>query len=106
MGSAWKALSDDNRREILLMLKKQHMIPTEIAEHFDLTLPALSAHLRILKDADLITEKKHGKNRFYSLNKKKTLELIEFFENMYDYKLNSLKEYVENKEKKMKRDDR
>ena len=62
--------------------------------------------LRILKDADLITEKKHGKNRFYSLNKKKTLELIEFFENMYDYKLNSLKEYVENKEKKMKRDDR
>jgi ArsR family transcriptional regulator, arsenate/arsenite/antimonite-responsive transcriptional repressor len=106
MGSAWKALSDDNRREILLMLKKQHMIPTEIAEHFDLTLPALSAHLRILKDADLITEKKHGKNRFYSLNKKKTLELIEFFENMYDYKLNSLKEYVENKEKKMRRDDR
>lgn len=103
MGSAWKALSDDNRREILLMLKKQHMIPTEIAEHFDLTLPALSAHLRILKDADLITEKKHGKNRFYSLNKKKTLELIEFFENMYDYKLNSLKEYVENKEKKMRR---
>ena len=106
MGSAWKALSDDNRREILLMLKKQHMIPTEIAEHFDLTLPGLSAHLRILKDADLITEKKHGKNRFYSLNKKKTLELIEFFENMYDYKLNSLKEYVENKEKKMRRDDR
>jgi ArsR family transcriptional regulator, arsenate/arsenite/antimonite-responsive transcriptional repressor len=106
MGSAWKALSDDNRREILLMLKKQHMIPTEIAEHFDLTLPALSAHLRILKDADLITEKKHGKNRFYSLNKKKTLELIEFFENMYDYKLNSLKEYIENKEKKMRRDDR
>ena len=106
MGSAWKALSDDNRREILLMLKKQHMIPTEIAEHFDLTLPALSAHLRILKDADLITEKKHGKNRFYSLNKEKQLELIEFFENMYDYKLNSLKEYVENKEKKMRRNDR
>jgi DNA-binding transcriptional ArsR family regulator len=106
MGSAWKALSDDNRREILIMLKKQHMIPTEIAEHFDLTLPALSAHLRILKEADLITEKKQGKNRFYSLNKKKTLELIEFFENMYDYKLNSLKEYVENKERKIRRDDR
>lgn len=82
------------------------MIPTEIAEHFDLTLPALSAHLRILKDADLITERKLGKNRFYSLNKKKTLELIEFFENMYDYKLNSLKEYVENREKKTRRADR
>jgi DNA-binding transcriptional ArsR family regulator len=97
MGSPWKALSDDSRREILLLLKSKDMIPTEIAEHFNLTLPALSAHLRILKDADLITEKKQGKNRFYSLNTKRTLKLIEFFEQMYDYKLNSLKEYVETK---------
>jgi ArsR family transcriptional regulator len=65
-------------------------------------LPALSSHLRILKDADLITEKKQGKNRFYSLNRKRTLELVEFFEDMYDYNLKSLKEYVEAKEKKKK----
>src|SRR2546426_5487358 len=97
MGSPWKALSDDSRREILLLLKKKDMIPTEIAEHFNFTLPAVSTHLRILKDADLITEKKQGKNRFYSLNRKRTLKLIEFFEDMYDYSLNSLKEYVENK---------
>ena len=97
MGSPWKALSDDNRREILLLLKSKDMIPTEIAEHFNLTLPALSAHLRILKDADLITEKKQGKNRFYSLNTNRSLKLIEFFEDMYDYKLNSLKEYIEAK---------
>lgn len=96
MGSPWKALSDDSRREILLLLKSKDMIPTEIAGHFNLTLPALSAHLRVLKDADLITEKQ-GKNRFYSLNTKRILKLIEFFEDMYDYKLNSLKEYVEAK---------
>jgi DNA-binding transcriptional ArsR family regulator len=64
MGSPWKAISDDGRREILL-LKKKAMVPTEIAEHFNFTLPALSSHLRILKDADLITEKKHGKNLTY-----------------------------------------
>ena len=97
MGSPWKALSDDSRREILLLLKSKDMIPTEIAGHFNLTLLALSAHLRVLKDADLITEKKQGKNRFYSLNTKRILKLIEFFEDMYDYKLNSLKEYVEAK---------
>jgi predicted transcriptional regulator len=57
MGSPWKALSDDSRREILLLLKKKDMIPTEIAEHFDFTLPAVSSHPRILKDANLITEK-------------------------------------------------
>jgi DNA-binding transcriptional ArsR family regulator len=100
MGSPWKALSDDNRREMLLLLKKRDMIPTEIAEHFNFTLPALSSHLRILKDADLIMEKKQGKNRFYSLNRHRTLELVAFFEDMYDYNLKSLKEYVEGKEKK------
>jgi DNA-binding transcriptional ArsR family regulator len=100
MGSKWKALSDDSRREILLLLKKKEMAPTEIAEHFNFTLPALSSHLRILKDADLVTENKHGKNKFYSLNRRKTLDLVAFFEDMYDYNLNSLKEYVENKERK------
>ena len=100
MGSKWKALSDDGRREILLLLKKKEMVPTEIAEHFNFTLPALSSHLRILKDADLVTENKQGKNRYYSLNRKRTLDLVVFFEDMYDYNLNSLKEYVENKERK------
>jgi DNA-binding transcriptional ArsR family regulator len=100
MGSKWKALSDDSRREILLLLKKKEMAPTEIAEHFNFTLPALSSHLRTLKDADLVTENKHGKNRFYSLNRRRTLDLVAFFEDMYDYNLNSLKEYVENKERK------
>jgi DNA-binding transcriptional ArsR family regulator len=100
MGSPWKALSDDSRRGILLLLKNKEMIPTEIAEHFNFTLPALSSHLRVLKDADLITEIKRGQNRFYSLNRKTTSELVRFFDDMYDYKLSSLKEYIENKESK------
>jgi ArsR family transcriptional regulator, arsenate/arsenite/antimonite-responsive transcriptional repressor len=100
MGLPWKALSDDNRRQIMLLLKNREMIPTEIAEHFNFTFPALSSHLRILKDADLITEIRKGQNRFYSLNRKTTSELVRFFDDMYDYKLNSLKEYVENKESK------
>jgi DNA-binding transcriptional ArsR family regulator len=97
MGSPWKALSDDSRRGILLLLKNGHMTPTEIAEHFNFTLPALSSHLRVLKDADLITEMKKGQNRYYSLNRKTTSEIVRFFDDMYDYNLNSLKEYVENK---------
>jgi ArsR family transcriptional regulator len=100
MGSPWKALSDDNRRGILALLKNSDMNPTKIAEHFNFTLPALSSHLRVLKDADLITEIKRGQYRFYSLNRKTTSELVRFFDDMYDYNLNSLKEYVENKESK------
>ena len=106
MGSPWKATVHDNRRKILLLLGKEIIYgPTEIAEHFRSTLPAVSIQLRILKEADLIAERKLGKNRFYSLNRKKSLKLIEFFEDMYDYNLNSLKEYVENKEKKKKNND-
>jgi DNA-binding transcriptional ArsR family regulator len=103
MGSPWKALADDSRREILLLLKKHEMTPTEISEHFKFTLPALSTHLRILKDADLVTEKKEGKNRFYSINEEKSTEILEYFEQMWGYNLRSLKEYVENKERKKKK---
>lgn len=79
------------------------MIPTEVAAHFDFTLPAVSAHLRVLKEADLVTEIKQGKNRFYSLNRSKSLEVVKFLEEMYDYNLNSLKEYVDKKEKTKKK---
>jgi ArsR family transcriptional regulator, arsenate/arsenite/antimonite-responsive transcriptional repressor len=96
MGSPWKALSDDNRRRILLLLKEKDIItPTEIAEHYKFTMPGVSINLRILKEADLITEKKEGKNRLYSLNRKTTSDLVRFFDDMYDYKIKSLKEYVE-----------
>jgi ArsR family transcriptional regulator, arsenate/arsenite/antimonite-responsive transcriptional repressor len=102
MGSPWKALSDDNRRQIMLLLKNKEMIPTQIADHLNFSLPAVSTNLRILKEADLITEIKKGQNRFYSLNRKTTSELVRFFDDMYDYNLNSLKEYVENKGRKRK----
>jgi DNA-binding transcriptional ArsR family regulator len=103
MGSPWKALSDDNRRRILLLLKERDMItPTEIAGHFDFTLPGVSINLRILKEAGLITEKKEGK-KMYSLNRKTTSDMVRFFDDMHDYELESLKEYAENKEKKERR---
>ena len=79
------------------------MTPTDIAEHFEFSLPAVSTHLRVLREADLISEKKQGKNKFYSVNQKETLEIVKFFENIWGYKLDSLKEFVENKEKRKKK---
>jgi DNA-binding transcriptional ArsR family regulator len=101
MNTTWKALSNNNRRgKILLRLrKKDSMIPTEIAEHFKSTLPAVSIQLPILSEVELMTMRKMGKNRSYLLNRKKSLKLIEFFEDVYKYNLNSLKEYIENKER-------
>ncbi|TLX85262.1 MAG: winged helix-turn-helix transcriptional regulator [Thaumarchaeota archaeon] len=102
MGSPWKAIADDSRRQILLILKDREKRPGEIATHFDFTLPALSTHLKVLREAGLVNERKEGQNRFYSINQKQSLEMVKFFENMWGYKLDSLKEFVENKEKKRK----
>ena len=100
MGSPWKALSDDNRRRILLLLKEKDIItPTEIAEHFKFTMPGVSINLRILKEADLITEKKGREKQIVLIEPKDNRRLVRFFDDMYDYKLKSLKEYVENKER-------
>lgn len=102
MSLAWKAIADDSRRQILLMLKDGEKTPSQIVTNFDFTMPALSTHLKILKNAGLVTERKEGQNRFYSLNQKQSLELVKFFENIWGYKLDSLKEFVENKERKKK----
>ena len=104
MGSPWKALSEDNRRQILLLLGKRDTTPTAIAKHLNTSLPLVSTQLRIRKEAELITEKKQGKNRLYSLNREKTLELVQFLEDMYDYNLKSLKEYVESKARKQRQE--
>lgn len=102
MGSPWKAIADDSRRQILLMLKDGEKTPSQIATHFDFSLAALSTHLKVLRDAGLVNERKEGQNRFYFINQRQSLELVKFFESMWGYKLNSLKEFVENKEKHRK----
>jgi len=63
-----KALSDPVRREILNMLKGERMSAGEISDKFDITAAAVSRHLSVLKDADLIRDKREGKFIIYELN--------------------------------------
>ena len=63
-----KALADPTRRTILNLLKKNRLSAGEIAEHFDMSLPAVSKHLAVLKEADLIRDQREGKYIFYELN--------------------------------------
>ncbi len=63
-----KALSDPVRREILNVLKGGRMSAGEITEHFDITGAAVSRHLSVLRQADLIRDKREGKFIFYELN--------------------------------------
>ena len=63
-----KALSDPIRREILEMLKTGRMAAGEIAERFSVSGAAVSKHLSVLKDADLIRDAREGKFIYYELN--------------------------------------
>ena len=63
-----KALSDPIRREILEMLKAGRMAAGEIAEHFSVSGAAISKHLSVLRDADLIRDAREGKFIYYELN--------------------------------------
>ena len=63
-----KALSDPSRREILELLRSGRLSAGEIAENFPVSSAAVSKHLSVLKDADLIRDAREGKFIFYELN--------------------------------------
>ena len=63
-----KALSDPTRREILNLLKKGKMSAGDIVEQFSVSGAAISRHLSVLKDADLIRDEREGKFIYYELN--------------------------------------
>ena len=66
--STLRALADPTRREIINLLKQGKRSAGEICEHFDITAAAISRHLSVLKEADLIFDTRDGKYIFYELN--------------------------------------
>lgn len=66
--STLRALSDPTRREILNMLKKSRMSAGEISDRFCISSAAISRHLSVLKEADLVRDMREGKFIFYELN--------------------------------------
>ncbi len=63
-----KALADPTRREILNLLKGGKKSVGEICEHFDISAAAISRHLSVLKDADLVYDTREGKYIYYEIN--------------------------------------
>jgi len=97
MGDLWKAMADGSRRQILLLLKDGEKTPGEISGNFDFSQPALSTHLRVLREAGLVAERKVGQNRFYSLRTERLTEMTRFFDVLWDETLRRLKRHAEGK---------
>ena len=68
MSGVFKALSDPTRRQILQLLRDEDLTAGEIASHFPISRPAITKHLDILREAELITSEKHGSFIDYSIN--------------------------------------
>lgn len=73
-----RALADPTRREILNLLKVGRLSAGEITEHFPVTAAAVSRHLSVLKDADLIRDRREGKYIYYEMNASVLEEILLF----------------------------
>ena len=80
--STLKALSDPTRREILELLKDGRMSAGEIEDKFDVTGPSISRHLSVLKEADLIRDRREGKFIFYEINTSVLEDIMLFVTNL------------------------
>ena len=77
-----KALSDPIRREILSLLKGGQMSAGDIVAHFEVTGASISRHLSVLKDADLIRDRREGKFIFYEINTSVLEDIMLFITNL------------------------
>ena len=78
-GEAFKALADPTRRRILELLRSADLTAGELADHFDMTKPAISHHLNTLKAAGLVDAEREGQSIVYSLNTSVLQNLMSWF---------------------------
>ena len=99
MEAAIKAIAEPRRREILRLVWSTELPAGEIASHFDVTRPAISQHLRVLRRAGLVSERRDGTRRLYRARHETLEELRTFLERFWDERLALLKVAAEFEEK-------
>jgi DNA-binding transcriptional ArsR family regulator len=93
--AALRALAEPQRRRILLLVRDAELPAGEIADHFDITPQAVSQHLRVLKDAGLLRERRQGTRRLYALRPEAVADVRAFLDELWPASLNRLKAAVE-----------
>ena len=100
MEAALKAIAAPTRRRILTLVRDGELTAGEIASHFDVTRPAVSQHLNVLKEAGLVSERRNGTRRLYRARLEGFEDLREFLEAFWDVRLEALKREAEKEERK------
>jgi len=99
MESALKAIALPNRRRILRLVRDGELSAGEIASHFELSRPAVSQHLAVLKDAGLLAERRKGTRRLYRARPEGLVDIRAFLEEFWDDRLLMLKREAEREER-------
>jgi DNA-binding transcriptional ArsR family regulator len=102
-GDIFQAIGDPTRRAILTLLAVQIMTPNAIAEHFDSSRQAVSKHIKVLTDCDLLRSKQDGREIHYRLNPSRMKEIdkwLDQFRRLWETRFDQLDEILNNKKKK------
>ena len=100
MQTVIQAISEPRRREILRLVRDRELAAGEIAGHFDVTRPAISQHLTVLKNAGLVSERREGTRRLYRARPEGLAQLRSFLDGFWDEGLERLKIAAEREERK------
>jgi DNA-binding transcriptional ArsR family regulator len=90
-----KAIADPRRRDILRLVRRNEVSAGDIARHFDVSRPAISQHLTVLKNAGLLAERRDGTRRFYRARPEGLEELRSYLDGFWDATLLDLKRVAE-----------
>jgi DNA-binding transcriptional ArsR family regulator len=97
---ALKAIANPHRREILRLVGIGELSAGEIAERFDVSRPAVSQHLSVLKEAGLVDERRDGTRRLYRANPNGLVELRDYLDQFWGERLDALKREAEREEER------
>jgi DNA-binding transcriptional ArsR family regulator len=89
----FQAIADPTRRAILVLLAAQAMTPNALAEHFEVTRQAVSKHIQVLAECQLVKQEKLGREIQYQLNASKMKEInqwLEQFKQLWEDRFNQL----------------
>jgi DNA-binding transcriptional ArsR family regulator len=100
---AIRAIAEPNRRRILQLVTSKELSAGEIASRFEITRPAVSQHLGVLREAGLVSERREGTRRLYSLRPEGFDDLKSFLEAFWGEGLERLKEAAELEEGRRRR---
>jgi DNA-binding transcriptional ArsR family regulator len=93
-----RALADPRRRQILELIRARELAAGQIAANFEVTRPAISQHLTVLKQAGLVSERRDGARRLYRARPEGLADVREFIDGFWSSALVRLKAQIERRE--------